>query len=222
MSRLACRTAAGFALAAVAVALGACGGGGDEAASTTATPATSTTAAPATSAPSGRDGGSDAGTDLESGGSDAASSLDRELSETLSELDAEVRSGDTVVTLPERVLFAFGEHTLLPDATQVLDDVAAIVTSPAAAGAPVRVEGHTDAVGSDADNQALSERRAGSVVDHLTASGVDPARLAARGFGESRPVAPNARDGGADDPDGRSRNRRVEIVVEGVDLTAPG
>jgi OmpA-OmpF porin, OOP family len=123
---------------------------------------------------------------------------------------------------PYAARFAFGQHTLLPDATQDLDDVASVVTSPAAADAPVRVEGHTDAVGSDADNQALSERRARSVVDHLTAVGVDPARLAARGFGESRPAAPRTHDHGSDDPDGRARNRRVEIVVEGVDLTRPG
>ena len=161
-------------------------------------------------------GGSDTGSDLGRGGSDAASEVDREVSETLSELGAETRGGDTVVTLPDRVLFAFGEDTLLPDAAATLDQLAEAITG--IDGAPVRVEGHTDAVGDTASNQALSERRAQAVVDHLVGAGVDPSRLTAAGWGETRPVAPNARPDGSDDPDGRAQNRRVEVIIEGVDV----
>ena len=72
----------------------------------------------------------------------------------------------------------------------------------------VAIDGHTDASGKEASNQVLSERRARAVANRLIEQGVPAARLTVRGFGESRPVADNAT------ADGRSRNRRVEIVVE--------
>ncbi|MBR2250396.1 MAG: PD40 domain-containing protein [Prevotella sp.] len=70
----------------------------------------------------------------------------------------------------------------------------------------LEVGGHTDAVGSDADNMALSERRAKAVHDYLILCGVDPSRLTYRGYGESRPVATN------DTPEGRARNRRTTLT----------
>lgn len=70
------------------------------------------------------------------------------------------------------------------------------------------IEGHTDSRGSDAYNQALSERRAASVVQALiNQHGVNPSRLSAQGFGESRPVASN------DNAEGRAQNRRVMVVI---------
>ncbi len=68
------------------------------------------------------------------------------------------------------------------------------------------VEGHTDATGSAAYNQSLSEKRAQSVIDFLTAAGIPAARLKAAGFGSSKPVASN------DTELGRGQNRRVELV----------
>lgn len=75
-------------------------------------------------------------------------------------------------------------------------------------GLRVSVDGHTDSAGSKKDNQKLSERRAHAVADRLTEQGVAAGCLSVRGFGESRPVADNGTT------EGRSRNRRVEIVVE--------
>ncbi|HEY8545994.1 MAG TPA: OmpA family protein [Acidimicrobiales bacterium] len=147
--------------------------------------------------------------------SDTSSELERRVSETLSELDVEQRGADTVVVLPDRVLFDFGEHDLRPEAIPVLDGLVEAMTL--YADAPVKVHGHTDAIGSDAANQALSERRAGAVRDHFVDAGIDPARVHAQGFGETQPVAPNTHPDGSDDPEGRARNRRVEIVLEGVD-----
>ena len=69
----------------------------------------------------------------------------------------------------------------------------------------VDVLGHTDSVGSDAYNQTLSEQRAGTVADYLGLKGVQRARLATKGFGESQPRASNTTE------DGRASNRRVEI-----------
>ncbi len=74
----------------------------------------------------------------------------------------------------------------------------------------VEIQGHTDNVGSDEYNQRLSEQRAWAVVNYLVQQmGVDPARLIAKGYGESMPKAPN------DTPEGRALNRRVEFVVIG-------
>ncbi|MBA3306422.1 MAG: OmpA family protein [Thermoleophilaceae bacterium] len=82
--------------------------------------------------------------------------------------------------------------------------------------AAIRVEGHTDAKGDPAYNQRLSLRRAQSVRRWLLDSGgLEAGRVAVRGFGETRPVAPNTRPDGSDDPGGRRLNRRVVI---GVDL----
>jgi outer membrane protein OmpA-like peptidoglycan-associated protein len=71
----------------------------------------------------------------------------------------------------------------------------------------VAIEGHTDNVGAAAANQALSEKRAAAVKAHLAEKyGVDAARIQSKGFGATKPVAPNA------DEAGRQKNRRVELV----------
>jgi outer membrane protein OmpA-like peptidoglycan-associated protein len=175
--------------------------------STTITPSTTTTTA------AGSSGG--AGSDLDRDRSDASSDLERRVSATLTDLDAQVSGGDTVITLPDHVLFDFDRHELRPEATPTLDRMAEAVDY--FAPAPVRVAGHTDARGSTDHNQALSERRARSVLDHLVGAGVDTDRLTAEGHGETHPVAPNQHPDGSDDPDGRARNRRVEVVITGVD-----
>jgi outer membrane protein OmpA-like peptidoglycan-associated protein len=71
----------------------------------------------------------------------------------------------------------------------------------------VRIEGHTDAVGSDTTNQVLSEQRAEAVRDALLTRGLETGRIATVGYGELRPIASN------DSAGGRQQNRRVEIVV---------
>ncbi|MCR8827340.1 OmpA family protein [Pseudosulfitobacter koreensis] len=89
--------------------------------------------------------------------------------------------------------------------TPLLDAVAQIVTR--CPDLTVQIAGHTDSYGSDAANQTLSERRARSVVDYLTARDIGPARLIAIGYGETRPVADNATE------QGRRGNRRIEFSV---------
>jgi OOP family OmpA-OmpF porin len=69
------------------------------------------------------------------------------------------------------------------------------------------VGGHTDSIGSDEYNLRLSQRRAEAVAAWLAAHGIAAARLTAKGFGESKPVADNRT------AEGRQRNRRIEIVV---------
>lgn len=74
--------------------------------------------------------------------------------------------------------------------------------------AGVEIAGHTDAQGSDAANQALSEQRAGSVLAYVEAAGISAGRLSAVGYGEATPIADN------DTEEGRARNRRIEFTVQ--------
>ena len=110
------------------------------------------------------------------------------------------------------VLFDTGSYTLRPGAREKLAKISGIVL--AHPGLNLQVEGHTDSVGSDEFNQQLSERRAGSVRDFLVQQGVKEAAVSSRGFGKTQPVATN------DTPEGRQRNRRVELVVNGEAIGA--
>lgn len=103
------------------------------------------------------------------------------------------------------VLFAFDSAELTVQAHELLADVAGRLTG--ASLVSVKVIGHTDSVGSDAYNQALSERRARSVANYLTAQGVPAGKLSTEGRGESQSVADNASDAG------RAQNRRVELHI---------
>ena len=105
------------------------------------------------------------------------------------------------------VLFDTAKWTLKPGAREKLAKISGIILSHP--GLKIEVEGHTDSVGSDEYNQHLSEQRASSVRDYLAGQGVSTAKLTAKGFGESRPVASN------DHAAGRQQNRRVELVVSG-------
>jgi outer membrane protein OmpA-like peptidoglycan-associated protein len=105
------------------------------------------------------------------------------------------------------VLFDTGSATLKPGAREKLAKISGIVL--AHPGLTLQIEGHTDSVGSDDFNQQLSERRADSVRDFLASQGVQPSSMTAKGFGKMQPVASN------DNAEGRQRNRRVELVVNG-------
>jgi outer membrane protein OmpA-like peptidoglycan-associated protein len=119
---------------------------------------------------------------------------------------------ETRFTLLGDVLFDFDQATIRQQAGAVLARIAVRIEKTFRRG-HVRVEGYTDSKGSKSYNQALSERRARSVKAWLVENGGIPARrIAAKGFGEQRPVAPNTRNG-KDNPEGRQKNRRVEIVA---------
>lgn len=118
-------------------------------------------------------------------------------------------------TLAADVLFDFDKAELRPEADAALRKFLAQL-GPNAARARMRIEGHTDGKGADAYNDGLAMRRALSVEAWLAgAAGVPASAMSAAGFGKRRPVAPNVKPDGTDDPDGRQRNRRVEIVVQG-------
>lgn len=106
----------------------------------------------------------------------------------------------TIVELASDVLFAFDSARLTAEAEAALRRTAELAAQ--AGSGRITVVGHTDAVGEDAYNLALSRRRAEAVAQWLAASG-----------GEAEPAAPNATTDGQDDPEGRARNRRVVVAI---------
>lgn len=137
-----------------------------------------------------------------------------DVSGLLRDLKAETRGQEVRIELSADVLFDFDKADLKPEAAESLGKVAAVLKGNPAARA--RVEGHTDSKGNDAYNQKLSEARAASVRKWLAAQGaMNP--IDARGHGHAKPVVPNTTRDGKDDPDGRRRNRRVDIFVQGIE-----
>ena len=137
--------------------------------------------------------------------------ISRGVESLLTELNAQVRGREVRIALSADVLFDFDKATLGPEAAPALQKVADVLKQYPKGNA--RVEGHTDAKGDAAYNQKLSERRAETVRKWLMDHGVTM-KLAAKGWGKTKPVAPNTRPDGKDDPEGRKKNRRVEIAFE--------
>jgi outer membrane protein OmpA-like peptidoglycan-associated protein len=123
------------------------------------------------------------------------------------------RVGDNItLNMPGNVTFAVNSADISASFYPVLDSVGLVLKE--YDKTLVEVAGHTDSTGSDASNQALSERRASSVTSYLISRDVRPDRLMSVGAGESRPVASNDTDAG------RQQNRRVEITI--LPLTEDG
>jgi outer membrane protein OmpA-like peptidoglycan-associated protein len=124
----------------------------------------------------------------------------------IQETETEVR-----IELSGDILFDFDKATLRPEATPVLERVAEVIRK---YGKPtVRIEGHTDSKGSHEYNVKLSQRRADAVKDWLVKQGAIGGALTTKGLAETQPAAPNQNPDGSDNPEGRQKNRRVEIVV---------
>jgi len=116
------------------------------------------------------------------------------------------RNGDNIIlNMPGNITFATNSSNISADFYRVLDSVALVINE--FKKTYVDVYGYTDSTGSEAYNQTLSEARASSVGSYLMSQKVIPQRVVTRGMGESQPVATN------DTAEGRSRNRRVEIVL---------
>lgn len=118
--------------------------------------------------------------------------------------DALKREIDTHGKVAMQVNFAVDKADILPGSMPQIEQVANLLNGDPAL--KLSINGHTDATGDAAHNQALSEARARSVVAALIARGIDGSRLQAQGLGQSEPVADNATEGG------RAKNRRVELV----------
>jgi chemotaxis protein MotB len=158
---------------------------------------------------------------------EAVSELKGTYEDLLEELKAEVRQGEITITrlkdqlslsMVDKVLFDSGSAEVKKEGRKVLDRVGAILKK--VSDKHIRVEGHTDDVPIGArlkerfpTNWELSTARATNVVRYLQEQvGIDPGRLVASGYSEYRPVASN------DTPEGKSRNRRIEIVLIPPDI----
>ena len=138
------------------------------------------------------------------GTANAAQERVRQLEAQLRDIEGKHTERGLLVTLGD-VLFAFNKSELTPQAGPRLDKLASFLKQ-----FPQRkllVEGYTDAVGTDAYNLELSERRAEAIREALVARGVDTTRVVTKGYGKAFPVADNA------NVDGRAVNRRVEVVI---------
>ena len=127
----------------------------------------------------------------------------------LSDLQGKMTERGIVLTMGD-VLFSFGKADLSAGAVRNLDKITGFLEKH-----PDRnllIEGHTDSIGSDEFNQALSQKRADAVKEALVGKGIGPDRIVTKGYGKKFPVAGN------DTESGRQLNRRVEVVIlnEGV------
>ncbi|MEJ7934509.1 OmpA family protein [Sphingobium sp. AN558] len=120
-----------------------------------------------------------------------------------------IRDGDNLVLrMPSGITFAYNDAAVQPQFQPTLNNVSSVLAQ--YPKTYIDVYGHTDSDGSDAYNQTLSERRAQSVAAYLASHGVQSARIATRGFGETQPIASNATE------EGKAANRRVEIKIAPV------
>jgi outer membrane protein OmpA-like peptidoglycan-associated protein len=139
---------------------------------------------------------------------------DRALAEQMRRQDLDARYTDrgVVVNFPD-VLFEFGRADLTPNARRKIQTIAGVLNGPEVAWRDISIEGHTDSIGSEESNQALSQRRATAVANALGGLRVDGRRMTVRGLGEAYPIAANVYGDGSDNPAGRAKNRRVEVII---------
>lgn len=114
----------------------------------------------------------------------------------------------------DNIYYEFSKATLTPEAMTTIDTTIFILLNETPE-IIVEISSHTDSVSSEEFNIKLSQKRAESVVNYLIAKGIEKERLIAKGYGESQPIAPNSKPNGADNPEGRARNRRTEFKVIG-------
>jgi outer membrane protein OmpA-like peptidoglycan-associated protein len=142
--------------------------------------------------------------------------VNRQLLEEVKKAGLEAREVDegVIIYLPTVFLFEFDRAVVTEDARKQLRDVGKLLISEVAENRRVTVEGHADAVGTRAYNRALSDKRAVAVIQELIAAGVKNERISKRVFGEDKPLEPNRRPDGTDNPEGRAKNRRVALLIE--------
>jgi len=117
------------------------------------------------------------------------------------------------IELPADILFDFDKFDIRKSAEPALEQAADILRR-GARGA-VTIDGHTDSKGAPAYNQKLSQQRADSVRKWLVErQGLTKMKFVTKGFGATKPAAPNANADGSDNPEGRQKNRRVEIIFK--------
>ncbi|MFO7789715.1 MAG: OmpA family protein [Bacteroidales bacterium] len=124
---------------------------------------------------------------------------------------------NTVPTEPlilKHVYYEYNDHTLTEEAINVIDNTIYKLLEKHP-NIVIEISSHTDSVGSKQYNLQLSQKRAEAVVNHLVEKGIPEDQLRAKGYGESRPIAPNTNPDGSDNQEGRAKNRRTEFRIIG-------
>jgi len=105
----------------------------------------------------------------------------------------------------DRVYFDFGKATLRPESFPELEELVDFMKN----RETIRIEiaGHTDNVGKDTDNLKLSQQRAETIRNYVLKKGIQPARIIAKGYGATLPIADNSTE------EGRQKNRRTEVKI---------
>ncbi len=119
----------------------------------------------------------------------------------------------------ENIYFGYDSAVIRKEAAKELDNLVTILTD----NSDLKIEmgSHTDSIASDVYNIQLSQRRAEATVNYLIKKGIDPTRLVAKGYGESKPIARNTNPDGSDNPVGRQRNRRTEFKILEIGALVP-
>ena len=135
-----------------------------------------------------------------------------DLSGLVTDLGGRITETEIIVDLPSDVLFDFDKANIRQDAVPTLEKLSRLVSSTDSKS--VQINGHTDSKGSNNYNMELSQRRAESVGAWLLEKGgIEASQLQTVGYGETKPTAANELPNGADDPAGRAKNRRVEVII---------
>ncbi|RMG78957.1 MAG: hypothetical protein D6707_09065 [Bacteroidetes bacterium] len=113
------------------------------------------------------------------------------------------------------IFYDFRTYNLNDEAKKELDKVVTLLKNNPHVG--VIIKAHTDNVGDEQYNLYLSELRAKSARDYLVSKGIDKSRIRYKGYGETQPIAPNTKADGSDNPEGRAKNRRAEIVIKSLE-----
>jgi outer membrane protein OmpA-like peptidoglycan-associated protein len=208
------RTLLNTAICLMAPTLAACGGLGGSAARTSAAGETDGQKQERQSG-SDRRAPSEPSTGREREPIDQGSKLTADVSDLeglITDLRGRVTDREIIIELPSDVLFDFDKADIRPEAGATLEKLARLIKQ--SGDGVIQVNGHTDSIGADAYNMGLSDRRAASVARWLTTSaGIDAGRLKTKGFGKTRPVDANRKPDGSDNPEGRQKNRRVEVII---------
>ena len=120
--------------------------------------------------------------------------------------NALVQIGAREVNIKQQIQFALDSAVILPESFGLMSEIAdALIRNPRLRR--LEVQGHTDNSGTPEHNRTLSDQRANAVRDWLTAHGVQPDRLVAKGYGQDKPIVPNVT------PAMKARNRRVQFII---------
>ena len=135
------------------------------------------------------------------------------LNQAINDLGAKVGEMEISVALSADILFDFDKADIKPTAETELTKLGLIIREKRTGD--VTIIGHTDAKGSDNYNMGLSDRRATAVKNWLVKyAQINAEVITTEGLGETQPIAPNVKADGSDDIDGRTKNRRVDVIIQ--------